>query len=180
MNISFIQIYDFDLRISQNLNNVVKNLPNQWICLTDQDTLKFPTFADNLRQIILNSGVTENDLLGCMTNRLRPTNPAVINELYDEADINVHFNKADALWYEYGTDIFKADLVAGCCMVFHKSLWEKVGGFNEDKIFFDKYFSKSVIENGGNCYIAKGLYIFHLYRWGSASPVDSVEHLIKP
>ena len=64
-------------------------------------------------------------------------------------------------------------------MVFHKSLWEKVGGFREDQTFFDKYFSYDVYDKGGVCMIAKGLYIFHLYRWGSLNPVSEVKHLVK-
>lgn len=179
MKINFLQIYDFDLNLSKRLNETIEYLPNEWICLTDGDTLKFPSFAPNLKTILEAGEVNENDLLGCMVNRLNPNNPAVVSELYDEGDISKHFNKAVELWNDHGTETFEARIVAGSCMVFHKSLWTKCGGFDESKTFFDKYFSYSVVENKGRCLIAKGLYIFHLYRWGSESPRDSVEHLVK-
>jgi len=177
MKINFLQIYDFDLDLSKRLNETIEYLPNEWICLTDGDTLKFPSFAPNLKEII--KGINETDLLGCMVNRLSPNNPAVVLDLYEEKNMDVHFNKAVELWDAHGVDTFETKIIAGSCMVFHKSLWQSIGGFDESKLFFDKYFSYSVTANGGKCLIAKGLYIFHLYRWGSVSPRDSVEHLLK-
>jgi len=179
MKINYLQIHDYNLNISKRLNECIKLLPNEWICLTDNDVLKFPSFANNLKEIIESENVTKNDLIGTMTNRLRPTNPQVINELFDESNMDIHFQKALDVWYKYGTSMVQTNLIAGSCMIFHKSLWQKVGGFDENKTFFDKYFSYAVNEIG-RCLIAKGLYTFHLYRWSSESPVDSVEHLIKP
>ena len=176
MKINYLQIHDYNLNISHRLNECVSLLPNEWICLTDNDVLKFPSFADNIREVLKN--VTKNDLIGTTTNRLRPTNPQVINELFDEPDMNKHFQYADRAFDIYGTKLEQTKLIAGSCMVFHKSLWEKVGGFDEDKIFFDKYFSYKVNEVG-RCLIAKGIYTFHLYRWGTENPVGAVEHLVK-
>ena len=175
MNINYLQVYDYNLNISQSLNKAVKNL-NGWICLTDQDTLKFPSFMDNLKEILKDAD--KNNLIGSTTNRLRPSNPQVIQELFNESDIDKHFDYSIDCWDQFGTTLEETNLIAGSCMVFHKSLWEKVGGFDEDKIFFDKYFSYKVNEVG-KCLIAKGLYIFHLYRWKANDPVSSVHHLIK-
>jgi GT2 family glycosyltransferase len=113
-----------------------------------------------------------------MTNRLRPSNPQGVNYLFDESDMNVHFQYSLDCWHEFNAEVEQTKLIAGSCMIFHKSLWKKVGGFDEDKIFFDKYFSYKVNEVG-RCLIAKGIYTFHLYRWDAVSPVDSVEHLVK-
>ena len=92
--------------------------------------------------------------------------------------MNIHFNYAIDLWRSNFTQVEQTNLIAGSCMIFHKSLWESVGGFDEDKIFFDKYFSYKVNEIG-RCLIAKGIYTFHLYRWDKKDPVSSVEHLVK-
>lgn len=178
MKINHLQVFDYSLNISNRLNEAIELLPNQWICLTDNDTLKFPSFADNLKELLESGNITENDLIGTMTNRLRPTNPQVINELFNEPNINIHFDKAIDLWASNGTSVEVTKLIAGSCMIFHKSLWARVGGFDTSKIFFDKYFSYAVNDIGGRCLISKGLYIFHLYRWGSNDPVSSVQHLI--
>lgn len=176
MEINYLQIYDYELNISKALNKAIEKL-NDWICLTDQDTLKFPSFPNNLKEILLKAN--KNDLIGATTNRLNPVNPQTVKELFNEPNINTHFNYSIEAWNKYGTELEKTKLIAGCCMIFHKELWQKVGGFQEDKIFFDKYFSYDVTNNGGKCLIAKGLYIFHLYRWKSKDPTSAVEHLIK-
>jgi GT2 family glycosyltransferase len=177
MKLNFLQIHDFDLNISKRLNECVSLLPNEWIVLTDNDVLKFPTFANNLKEIL--KEVNELDLIGSTTNRLNPNNPQVIKELFDESDINKHFDYSVEAWTNYGPELQETKIIAGSCFIFHKKLWEKVGGFDENKTFFDKYFSYEVPKVGGRCLIAKGLYTLHLYRWGTKSPVDSVEHLIK-
>jgi GT2 family glycosyltransferase len=179
MKIEFIQVYDYDLNIYKRLNEVIDLLPNNWICLTDQDTLKFAEFPLNLKTFLETSEITKNDLIGTKTNRLRPTNPQVINELFNENNIDVHYKKSLELWQNNGVKVTITNLIAGCCMIFHKELWTKIGGFQKDKIFFDKYFSYDVVKNGGKCLIAEGLYVFHLYRWGSKDPVSEVSHLVK-
>ena len=176
MKINYLQIHDYNLDISKRLNECIKILPNEWICLTDNDVLKFPNFANNIKEVL--PTITENDLLGTMTNRLRPSNPQVVQRLFNEKDMDIHFKASIDFWNAYQTETNKTNLIAGSCMIFHKSLWTKVGGFDEDKIFFDKYFSYKVNEVG-RCLIAKGIYTFHLYRWDSENPVNSVEHLVK-
>jgi hypothetical protein len=178
LKVNYIQSYSPTFELSKRLNEIIQPLPDEWICLTDHDTLKFPSFATNLIELLNSPGLTKNDLIGSMTNRLRPTNPAVINEVFDESDINVHFDLAKSLWKDHGTDTLETNIIAGNCMIFHKSLWSNLGGFNEKKLFFDKYFSYAVTENGGRCLIAQGLYIFHLYRWDSENPVAEVSHLL--
>jgi len=178
MNINYLQIHDYNLDISKRLNKCIDLLPNEWICLTDNDVLKFPSFANNIKEILESEHITHNDLIGTCTNRLRPSNPQVIQNLFDEKNMDIHFQKAIDVWNENKTQLEQTKIIAGSCMIFHKSLWNKVGKFDENKTFFDKYFSYKVNEIG-RCLIAKGLYTFHLYRWDSESPIDAVEHLVK-
>jgi GT2 family glycosyltransferase len=180
MKIEFIQVYDYDLNISKRLNEVVSKLDNNWVCLTDQDTLKFADFPKNLKYFLEHAEITKNDLIGTYTNRLRPTNNQVLNDMFNISDINAHNDKSLQLWQDNGVEVEENNLIAGSCMIFHKELWQKIGGFDESKVFFDKYFSYAVKENKGRCLIAKGLYIFHLYRWGAKDPVSEVNHLVKP
>jgi hypothetical protein len=174
MGINYLQIFDYDLNISKRLNQSIELLPNEWIVLTDLDTLKFPEFPNQVKKIL--NGADKNWLIGSSTNRLNPNNPQVIKEMYQEDSISAHFDKSLELWEKYGTTLEPTKIIAGSCMIFHKELWSKVGGFDENKIFFDKYFSYKV----DKCLIAKGLYILHLYRWFSNDPVSSVKHLVKP
>lgn len=173
--IHFIQPYDFNLNIGKAYNKEIEPLEG-WICLTDQDTLKFEGFAEKVDQIINVSN--ENMLITCMTNRLRKANKCVVPGMYDEERISKHMEKYNALWDRYGTFLDNINVVPGMFMLFHKSLWEKVK-FREDTIKFDTLFTMDARAKGMQIKVAKGLYIFHLYRWGKDDPENYIEHLLK-
>lgn len=172
--IHFIQPYSFKLNIGAAYNEAIKPLEG-WICLTDQDTLKFEGFARRVKEIVDNA--QENYIITCKTNRLRKDNTNVIMDVYDESDINVHFDLFNELWETYGAEIEPTkEPIAGVFMLFHKSAWNEVK-FVENAINFDRLFTDQLKRKGFIPHVAKGLYIFHLYRWGR-DPADT-SHLIK-
>ena len=179
MKIEFIQVFDFDLNIAKRLNEVIEPLPNNWICLTDQDTLKFDGFAQDVKELIESGNITKKDLTGCMINRLNKNNKAVIKPLFDEKCINKHYGQALFSRRFHKQRVEETDIVAGACMIFHKELFNAVGGFDESKLYFDKDLSRKTLKNGGRLLLARGIYIFHLYRWGKKDPVSSIDHLKK-
>lgn len=171
--IHFIQPFSFEKNIGKAYNEAVKDLDG-WICITDQDTLKFEGFANRVKQIV--DGANKNQIITCSTNRLRRDNMNVIHELYNEPDINVHYNKFNELWEMYGTRLEPTnEAIAGVFMLFHKTAWEAVP-FIENAINFDRLFTSGCKNKGFKPMVAKGLYIFHLYRWGR--DVSDISHLI--
>ena len=170
--INFIQPYSFTLDIGIAYNKACEPLEG-WICITDQDTLKFEGFANHLRTII--GTIDENVVFTCMTNRLRRNNPQVVKECFDESDIDKHFNYFNNVWDVYGTKLVDTETIAGVCMVFHKKVWEKVKFAN--CVTFDRVFSHQARQAGFKTKLALGLYIFHLYRWGKPDPENNIEHL---
>ena len=169
---NFIQPYDFNINIGKAYNEACDPLYG-WICITDQDTLKFDGFAQKVKQITEIADKTQ--VITCMTNRLRKDNINVVQELYDESDINVHLNKYNALWDEYGTTLERTKMpIAGVFMLFHKTVWNTVK-FRENDPTFDGAFSVDVRRAGFTTWTAKGLYIFHLYRWGR--DISNTKHL---
>ena len=108
--------------------------------------------AANLAIAIANRGKSvaciDADVWGySMPRMLGITNPpVVIDEMYDNDSVSDHLNKAQELWSENKTKLLPIKIVAGNCMIFHKSLWLLCGGFDESKLFFDKYFSYKVAE----------------------------------
>jgi len=159
---SFIQPYSFDGNVGKAYNIAVKPLRG-WICITDQDTLKFYGFANKVRRIIKNSN--KDMLITCKTNRLRKDNTNVLLELYNENDISIHKKKYKELWKTYGTETQRTkEAIPGMFMLFHKSLWDKVK-FKENEPNFDNHFTVDVRQAGFTTHVAKGLYIFHLYKW---------------
>lgn len=161
--IHFIQPYGFDRNIGGAYNKACEGLEG-WICITDQDTLKFEGFADRVRQIT--NVARKTDVITCRTNRLRRDNTNVLMDYYNESDINVHQDIFNRLWDEYGVTLDRtSEPIAGVCMIFHSTVFEKVK-FTEWAINFDSLFTTHCRNAGFITYVAKGLYIFHLYRWG--------------
>ena len=172
--INFIQPYSFELNIGKAYNEACKDLEG-WICITDQDTLKFEGFANRVKEII--DGADKTMVITCATNRLRKDNTNVIHALYNVSDINIHLKEFERLWGLYGAKIERTrEPIAGVCMIFHKSVWEKVK-FVENAINFDGLFTVMCRKEGFTTWVARGLYIFHLYRWGR--DVSDISHLIK-
>ena len=124
MKINFLSIHDYDLNISKRLNECISLLPNEWICLSDNDVLKFPSFANNLKECL--EYADKCNLYGTMTNRLRPTNPQVITHLFDEKNMDIHFQQSINSWQEWETTQEETNLIAGSCMIFHKDLFNKI------------------------------------------------------
>lgn len=160
--INFIQPYSFDGNIGKAYNDAIEPLDG-WICITDQDTLKFYGFAQRVKQIT--EAADTNMLIGCMVNRLRKDNTNVLSDFYYERDISTHLLVFEGIWAKNGVKLERSkEVVAGVFMLFHKSLWEKVK-FKENEINFDNHFSVDCRKAGFVTMVAKGLYIFHLYKW---------------
>lgn len=172
--IHFIQPYSFELNIGKAYNEAIEPLDG-WICITDQDTLKFEGFANKVKEIV--DHASKKDVITCVTNRLNNLNQNLVDGMYNEPDINKHFEVYNRLWDEHGNSLEGTKMpIAGVFMLFHKSVWDKVK-FVENSIQFDSLFTEEVKRKGFNTKVAKGLYIFHLYRWGKS--VNDIKHLTK-
>ena len=172
--IHFIQPYSYELNIGKAYNEAIGPLYG-WICITDQDTLKFEGFAQHVKEIVDNA--QEDYIITCRTNRLRKDNTNVLMNFYEDSDIWNHYYKFNELWECFGAELEPTkEPIAGVFMLFHKSAWEKVK-FVENAINFDRLFTDMCKREGFKPYLAKGLYIFHLYRWGK--DVADISHLIK-
>lgn len=184
MNIFYITPYTSERNrhgfpnIGGAINSNISTLPdNCHICLRDGDTMFLTSdWGTQIEQII--EANPDYDLITCMTNRLG-VKEQLINGQFTEGDISHQIEVAKTSWQDHGTTVIPTRLAAGLCMIFHKSLWSKVGGFPEFDITFDRVFSQKVIKAGRKIGIAKGLYIFHLYRYQDKDPRNSIKHLTK-
>ena len=168
-----------DKNIGKAINDLIDGLPeDDWICLRDIDTIPMHhlTFFEQC-EAIANRG--EYDLVGCMTNRLGVKYQLYKDEFSDDFDLRNHLEIGKGLYKKYGNMVEDApSVIAGIMMLFPVRIWEYVGGFQEDGIvqkggFFDVVFNKKVrsIANG-RIGVAKGIYLFHLYRpWVSGKDI---------
>lgn len=177
MIIHFIQPFSQSKNIGQEYNARISELPDDcYICLRDQDTL--PLRSDWGAQIYQVIEANPNyQIIGCMTNRLRAPYQLYQGKFSNDPNIENHIKIANELWEQNGTKVTDVPIVAGMCMIFHKSVWEQIK-FTENSIFFDKEFCNMARQKGMKIGVARGVYLFHLYRWGQSDPFTYKSHLL--
>lgn len=154
-------------------NRQIAHLPDDcWICITDQDILFL--LPDTKRQIQEIADKGEFELYGCMTNRLGWGHQLHNGKISKDGNIQTHIEIAKDRQSEFGNEVLKSDApIAGFLMLFRKSTWQRVGGFVEKSKIFDQEFSLRIHSKG----LMTGVYVFHLYRWGSKMPEFDSSHL---
>lgn len=177
IQIRFIQPFSQSKNIGSEYNKCISELPDDcYICLRDQDTLPLrPDWGNQIYQVI--QANPDFDIIGCMTNRLRAAYQLAAGQFSNDADISNHIEIANKLWDNHNTLVTDVPGVAGMCMIFHKYVWEQIK-FEENSIFFDKSFCDKARRLGMKVGVAKGVYMFHLYRWGQVDPFSYKEHLL--
>lgn len=174
MNIRYITPFAQNLNIGYSYNEAISELPDDChIVLRDHDTLLFPNSGNQIPAII--EANPEFELITSITNRIGVHLHCAVG-MFDDDSILAHQNKAAELWSRFGTDVIPTGVAPGFCMIFHKRIWERAGGFKEHSITFDREFSNEV-RKWGKIGLAKGLYIFHLYRYGKDK--KDISHLLK-
>lgn len=175
MIIHFISPFSQEINIGGEYNSRINELPNDsWICLRDQDTLPLlPDFGVQVHDLILNN--PHFDAFTCMTNRVGITEHCVPG-MFDEPNIKKHIAKAEEL--RIITTVEPTLICTGYCMIFHKSIWQKYK-FRENLIAFDIEWSRRLMFYGLKIGIAKGIYMFHIYRFLSANPLMERNHFLR-
>jgi hypothetical protein len=177
VQVRFIQPFAIDKNIGKMYNQCISELPKDcFVVLRDQDTL--PLRSDWGAQIhAVIQANPDFQIIVCMTNRLRAPYQLAAGVFSNDSDISNHIEIANQLWDNYQTLVTDVPGVAGMCMIFHKSVWEQIK-FEENSIFFDKQFCDKARKLKINIGVARGVYLFHLYRFGQKDPFNYKEHLL--
>lgn len=174
-----------DKNIGKAINAIIETLPDSdWICLRDIDTL--PMYHEKIyKQCEDIASAAEFDLVGCMTNRLGLHYQLVGGRKSNDSDIMNHRKIGVDLYNQHGSNVMPIhQAIGGLFMLFPKSTWLKVGGFPEGGIqinghFFDYHFCKSVMQQRLRIGIAKGIYLFHYYRFEHGEDTrKAIRHLL--
>ena len=176
--IHYLQPYAVDKNIAHAYNKAVELVPDSdWVCITDQDSLwLLPDQKAQVQKVVDSKPPVE--LFGCMTNRLNVPDQLSLG-MFSVNEMQRHIDQAKELQSRnYGQYKETKNTIAGLFMLFRKSDWKRVGGFDEMPepwhFKFDTFFSQKFDKKA----ILTGVYLFHLYRWGAENPAKSVEHLI--
>lgn len=178
--------YSTEKNFAKAINDHVKIVPNDedWICIRDGDTMFLTPEWGNIIQDAVNEYGQDYQLFGCWTNRAsnKISEHQLIGPMFKEMNVQSH----------YALSLIQKDMskgitpvenhVAGLFMLFQKSTWKEVNGFDEELInpsLFDKRFCEKVLHRGFKIGLINKLYIFHLYRIWSQNPSYDSKHLQK-
>lgn len=171
-----------DKNYGRAVNQLVSPLPTEdWICLRDMDTIPLhpEQFIQTCEKIAAENAA---QLVSCYTNRLGLKHQLYKQTFRHNTDLSKEFPISKDLYEKHGSEIELTDEpIAGLMMLFPKYLWDDVGGLREGGIIFgnqyiDNEFYQRAKFHGYKVGLAKGIYLFHLYRMGKHK--KDVEHLI--
>jgi GT2 family glycosyltransferase len=150
---------------------------DDWACFIDGDAVHTSHyFGARIEQTILKN--PEYSLFTCYTNRIGCKYQIAPNVHWDNNDQEYHRNIGENLWATNGTsimDITKNSPMSGVMILISKSIWEKVGGFKEEKMLaIDNDIHLKVKQIGGKVGLMKGIYLQHWYRGGKGG----IKHLL--
>ena len=167
-----------DKNFGRSCNEHCEAVPSDddWICLRDADTMFLTPNYPQLIQNIVNKYHKDYDLIGAYTNRIGLEYQQYNKKLSTDPNVLNHIKIAKELEEKYGSDVAPLNKnIAGFFLLFKKSAWKEhkfEEGLSVTKkdtngkvttgyidYWFSNYFARKKREG-----IAKGLYVFHLYR----------------
>jgi cellulose synthase/poly-beta-1,6-N-acetylglucosamine synthase-like glycosyltransferase len=180
MKIYYSTPFSIDKNIGGAYNEFCKIVPNDedWIVITDADSMFLtPDYGVIIHKAIQTHG-NDFGLIGCYTNRLRKTHQLHNGTFSNDHDIRHHVKIAMEYMCKDGIEDITPLNIAGVFMAFQKKTWKLVGGFLENSIVADTFFSQQVVSKGLKLGLIRGLYVYHWYRgWEINNPFLSIKHL---
>ncbi len=149
-----------------------------WICIMDGDVLFLNPFWPKQIEDIIEKHGNDYPLISCLTNRLGLVNQLPYGFSNDPNILN-HAKISDEHFEKYYDEVYRTtSQTAGLFMLFPKSTWNKVKfkpGLTNGGTFVDFSFADTVMKELGFIGIARGIYLFHFYRFNKKKTY--IEHL---
>lgn len=182
VKIHYIQPFRTDKNIGKAINDAIQNLqydPEDWIVLTDHDTLWL--LSDSKAQVERILAATNFDILGCMTNRIRSPEQLINGKFIENDSIRDHIVLAEKCRENAGDYVKEAhNAIAAFMICFRVSVWTRVGGFVENVLTFDSEFCRQArLICQAKVGIMCGVYVWHSYRLDKKNPKSYIKHLEK-
>lgn len=143
---------------------------DDWICIRDGDTMFLtPDWAPQIEAII-ERNKDAFDVISCYTNRLGLRYQLLNGNFSADTNITNHVRLAFLQRNKHWDEVVPSpDYTAGLFILFKRSLWDEIkfaDGLTQTKnnIFVDADFTQTVLKKKKKIGLAKGIYLFHLYR----------------
>lgn len=155
--------------IGRAYNQYMGLIPNNdWACFLDHDAMFTTTdWYHQLYEIIdANPGFS---CFTAVTNRIGNVDQKFGSVDAENHDIVYHREIGVAAQSQFRTDvkdISKHQLLSGVLILVKKATWKEVGGFMEEGFLgVDNDFDRRIREKGMKTGVAKGVYLYHWYRF---------------
>jgi GT2 family glycosyltransferase len=149
-----------------------------WVCFLDGDAVHTSHFFGKRIEDVIESN-PEYSLFTCTTNRVNCPYQIAPNVNIKSNDQEYHRLFGESIWEKYGkqvSEITNSMELSGVFIAIKKSIWEKVGGFKEDRMLsIDNDIHRRVKLLGEKVGLMKGIYVQHWYRGGQK---DNKQHLL--
>lgn len=149
-----------------------------WVCFLDGDAVHTSHFFGKRIEEVIESN-PEYSLFTCTTNRVNCPYQIAPNVNIKSNDQEYHRLFGESIWEKYGkqvSEITNSMELSGVFIAIKKSIWEKVGGFKEDRMLsIDNDIHRRVKLLGEKVGLMKGIYVQHWYRGGQK---DNKQHLL--
>jgi GT2 family glycosyltransferase len=151
--------WNSDKNIGKSYNESMSMVKtNDWVCFLDGDAVHTSHFFGKRIEEVID------------TNRVNCTYQIAPGVDVKNNDQEYHRNFGDNIWETYGNqvmDVTNNMELSGVFIAIKKSVWEKVGGFKEDKMLtVDNDIHRKIRISGEKVGLMKGIYVQHWYRGG--------------
>lgn len=162
--------WNSDKNIGKSYNELMSMVKSEdWVCFLDGDAVHTSHFFGKRIEEVIQTN-PEYSLFTCTTNRVNCQYQIAPNVDIKTNDQEYHRNFGDTLWESYGNQVMDVTHnmeLSGVLIVIKKSVWEKVGGFKEDKMLtIDNDIHRKIRVSGGLVGLMRGIYVQHWYRGG--------------
>lgn len=164
--------YSLEKRLGVEYNEFMKRLPNDddFGCFIDHDAMfTTSTWFKQLQDIVLK--YPECGCFIAMTNRIDCVYQRHGSVDPNNHDMTYHRNLGQKIQqkdYSATEDVSnknKLEAFGGILIVLKKSVWKKIGGFDDTGILgVDNKLHWSLMDHNEKVYLMKGMYLYHWYR----------------
>ena len=171
--------WNSDKNIGKSYNDSMSLVKSDdWVCFLDGDAVHTSHFFGKRIEEVIEMN-PEYSLFTCVTNRVNCPYQIAPNVDIKTNDQEYHRNFGDRIWETYGNqvmDISNNMELSGVFIAIKKSVWEKVGGFKEERMLtIDNDIHRKVRDSKQKVGLMKGIYVQHWYRGGIQS---NKQHLL--
>jgi GT2 family glycosyltransferase len=163
--------WNSDKNIGKSYNETMSLVrTNDWVCFIDGDAVHTTHFFGKYIELVIEKN-PQYSIFTCVTNRIGCPHQIApgIDQKNDNQTYHREFGKK--MWETYNTevtDITNKQLFSGVIILIKKSVWERLGGFKEDKMLaIDNDIHIKAFHAKLKVGLMKGIYVQHWYRGGN-------------